>query len=236
MLTRSTRLTDFPVLSLHLGSRIARLVAPIVDPNDLKIIAYRVDGPLVGREYGDILPTSSVREHSPIGFIIDSSDELVAADDIVRVRDILKLHFNLIGLKVVTKRGTKLGKVIDYTIDLDSGLIQQLIVQRPPLKAFIDPELTISRSQILEVTDYEVKVKDEEEKIRRVAQSEFVPSFINPFREPDYATEPSAAEPSAARPSAASPELPASPSAAPLARSSTTESSASSSTTDRTTS
>ena len=226
MLTRSTRLTDFPVLSLHLGSRIARLVAPIVDPNDLKIIAYRVDGPLVGREYGDILPTSSVREHSPIGFIIDSSDELVAADDIVRVRDILKLHFNLIGLKVVTKRGTKLGKVIDYTIDLDSGLIQQLIVQRPPLKAFIDPELTISRSQILEVSDYEVKVKDEEEKIRRVAQSEFVPSFINPFREPDYA-----AEPSAARPSAASPEPPA----APLARSST-ESSASSSTTDRTTS
>ena len=176
-----------------------------------------------------------MREHSPIGFIIDSSDELVVADDIVRVRDILKLHFNLIGLKVVTKRGTKLGKVIDYTIDLDSGLIQQLIVQRPPLKAFIDPELTISRSQILEVTDYEVKVKDEEEKIRRVAQSEFVPSFINPFREPDYATEPSAAEPSAARPSAASPELPASPSAAPLARSST-ESSASSSTTDRTTS
>ena len=189
MLIRSTRLTDFPVLSLHIGGRIARIVAPIVDPHDLKIIAYRVDGPLVGREVGDILPTSSIREHSPIGFIVDSSDELVAADDIVRVRDVLALHFDLIGLKVVSRKGTKLGKVIDYTADADSGLIQQLIVQRPIFKALIDPELTISRSQIHEVTDYEVIVKDEEAKIRKVAQADFVPNFINPFREPDYSSE-----------------------------------------------
>ena len=185
MLIRSTRLTDFPVLSLHIGGRIARVVAPIVDPHDLKIIAYRVDGPLVG------LPTSSIREHSPIGFIVDSSDELVAADDIVRVRDVLALHFDLIGLKVVSRKGTKLGKVIDYTADADSGLIQQLIVQRPIFKALIDPELTISRSQIHEVTDYEVIVKDEEAKIRKAAQADFVPNFINPFREPDYSSEPS---------------------------------------------
>ena len=191
MLIRSTRLTDFPVLSLHIGGRIARIVAPIVDPHDLKIIAYRVDGPLVGREVGDILPTSSIREHSPIGFIVDSSDELVAADDIVRVRDVLALHFDLIGLKVVSRKGTKLGKVIDYTADADSGLIQQLIVQRPIFKALIDPELTISRSQIHEVTDYEVIVKDEEAKIRKTAQADFVPNFINPFREPDYSSEPS---------------------------------------------
>ena len=191
MLIRSTRLTDFPVLSLHIGGRIARVVAPIVDPNDLKIIAYRVDGPLVGREVGDILPVSSIREYSPIGFIVDSSDELVAADDIVRVRDVLALHFDLVGLKVVSRKGTKLGKVIDYTADADSGLIQQLIVQRPIFKALIDPELTISRSQIHEVTDYEVIVKDEEAKIRKTAQADFVPNFINPFREPDYSSEPS---------------------------------------------
>ena len=191
MLIRSTRLTDFPVLSLHIGGRIARVVAPIVDPNDLKIIAYRVDGPLVGREVGDILPVSSIREYSPIGFIVDSSDELVAADDIVRVRDVLALHFDLVGLKVVSRKGTKLGKVIDYTADADSGLIQQLIVQRPIFKALIDPELTISRSQIHEVTDYEVIVKDEEAKIRKTAQADFVPNFINPFREPDYASKPS---------------------------------------------
>ena len=171
MLIRSTRLTDFPVLSLHIGGRIARVVAPIVDPHDLKIIAYRVDGPLVGREVGDILPTSSIREHSPIGFIVDSSDELVAADDIVRVRDVLALHFDLIGLKVVSRKGTKLGKVIDYTADADSGLIQQLIVQRPIFKALIDPELTISRSQIHEVTDYEVIVKDEEARAAKSMKS-----------------------------------------------------------------
>ena len=107
----------------------------------------------------------------------------------MRVRDVLALHFDLIGLKVVSRKGTKLGKVIDYTADADSGLIQQLIVQRPIFKALIDPELTISRSQIHEVTDYEVIVKDEEAKIRKAAQADFVPNFINPFREPDYSSE-----------------------------------------------
>lgn len=204
MLIRGTRLTDFPILSLHIGGRIARIVRPIVDPNDLKIIAYRVSGPLVGREMGDILPVSSIREYSPIGFIVDSSDELVEADDIVRVRDVLALNFDLVGLKVVSRKGTKLGKVSDYTVDVDSGLIQQLIVQRPALKAFIDPELTISRREIHEVTDYKVIVKDEEAKLRKTAQADFVPNFINPFREPDFATEPSRRErrASSAQPSA----------------------------------
>lgn len=190
MLIRSTRLIDFPILSLHIGGRIAKVVAPIVDPHELKIIAYRVDGPLVGREVGDILPLSSIREVSPIGFIVDSSDELVDAEDIVRVREVLALHFDLIGLKVISRKGTKLGKVIDYTVDAESGLVQQLIVQRPIFKAFIDPELTISRSQIHEVNDYEVIVKDEEAKIRKTAQADFIPNFINPFREPDFASEP----------------------------------------------
>ena len=191
MLIRSTRLIHFPVLSLHVGRRIAEVVEPIVDPHDLKIIAYRVSGPLVGREVGDILLLSSVREFSRLGMIIDSADELVEKDDVVRVQEILKLNFNLIGLKVYTKKGSKLGKVIDYTVEPESGQIQQLIVQRPLLKAFIDPELTISRREIIEVTDYKVIVKDEEAKIRQTAKTDFVPSFINPFREPDFASEPS---------------------------------------------
>ncbi len=189
MLVSNARLVNYPVLSLHIGGPVARIISPIIDPHTLKLIAYKVDGPLIGREAGDILPAKSIREFAPLGAIIDSTDELVEAGDIVHIDEILKLHFDPIGLKVVTKKGTKLGKVSGYTFDADSGEILQIIVQRPAFKAFIDPELTISRSEIVEVDDYQVIIKDEEAKIRKKAQAEFVPNFVNPFREPDFATE-----------------------------------------------
>ena len=70
-------------------------------------------------------------------------------------------------------------------------MLQQIIVKRPVVKSFLDPELTIPRKEIAEVTDYKIIVKDEEKEIREKAKNEeFIPNFVNPFRkkpEPDYA-------------------------------------------------
>lgn len=193
MLINNSRLTNCPILSLHVGGAVANVVKSVVDPDSLKIIAYRVEGPLVGREVGDILPAKSVREYSRLGMIIDSIDELVEEDEIVRIRDVLKLNFSLVGLKVETKKHkTKLGKVIDFTVEPESWQVQQLIVQRPIFKSLLDPELVISRQQILEVDDYRVIVKDGDLELKseaNVTKTEFVPNFVNPFREPELVAE-----------------------------------------------
>lgn len=190
MLINTSRLINYPVLSLHIGGQVATVTEVIIDPNTLKVIACRVDGPLVGREHGDILPMSSIRDFSRMGIIIDSVDDLAESSEIVHVRDIIALNFHLVGLKVETKKGTKLGKVSGSTINPENWQIEQLIVQRPFLKSFLDPELTISRHQILEVDDYKVIVKDSEEKVKQEsAENEFTPNFVNPFREPDFASE-----------------------------------------------
>ena len=59
------------------------------------------------------------------------------------------------------------------------------------LKSFLDPELTIPRREIVEITDTKVIVKDDEKTIRTKATTEdFVPNFVNPFRKterPDLA-------------------------------------------------
>lgn len=190
MLFNGSRLLGCPVLSLHVGGRIAVVNELIIDPDNLKIIACRVDGPLVGKEVGEILPMNSVREFSRLGMIVDSADEFVEADEIIRVRDVLKLNFSLVGLKVETKKGAKLGKVSDFTVEPSTWQVQQLIVQRPLIKAFLDPELTIARSRIVEVGDYKIIIKEETEKPKaKATKTDFVPSFVNPFREPDFAAE-----------------------------------------------
>lgn len=189
----SSKLIGCPVLSLHVGNEIARIADPIVDPNNLKIIGFKLEGKLIRDDVGNILPIESVREFSRMGMIVDSIDEFVKGEDIVRLDKILKLNFALPGMKVVTRKKEKLGKVLDYIIDINSWYIHQLIVQRPAIKAFFDPELVIPRKQIVEVDDYQVIVKDEHEKVKSKVQqvnpADFVPNFVNPFREPDFASE-----------------------------------------------
>lgn len=190
MLFNGSRLLGCPVLSLHVGGRIASVSELIIDPDDLKIVACRVEGPLVGKEVGGILPIDSVREFSRLGMIVDSADEFVQEDEIIRIRDIIKLNFHLVGLKVESKQGAKLGKVSDFTLEPATWRVQQLIVQRPLIKAFLDPELTISCNRIEAIDDYKIIIKEETEKTKaKTPKTDFVPSFVNPFREPDFASE-----------------------------------------------
>ena len=189
MLINGSKLKNYPVLSLHIGGKTARTTEPIIDPRKFQIVGFYVDGPLVNyEENGNILETKMIREFSNLGMVIDSVDDFTEEGEVVKLDEVINLHFKLEGMKVVTKKKTKLGKVIDYTVDPSDYMILQLIVQRPPIKAFLDPELVISRKEIVEVTDEKIIVKDEEEKIKKkAAKEDFVPNFVNPFREPNFA-------------------------------------------------
>ena len=172
-----------------MGGRIAEVTGVIIDPDKLKVAAFYVDGPEVGREAGNILQSKDVREYSSIGMIVDSSDEFINEDDVIALQKIIEIGFSLEGKIVETRKGTRLGRVTEYTVDSDGFIIQQLVVRRPLLKSFMDPELLISRSEIVKVTDDKVVVRDEESKIRKKAATEdFVPNFVNPFREPKLST------------------------------------------------
>ena len=190
MLVSASKLIGTPVLSLEIGGAIGQIADIIVDPNTLKIIAFHLNGGVVPRTGANYLDISSVREYSSYGIVVDSADELIAPDDVVKLSDILNLNFSLIGLKVESKRHHKLGKVIDYTATSDNFSVQQIIVKRPAIKSLIDSELTIHRREIVEITDYEIIVKDEIKTLKERAKKEdFVPNFVNPFRksEQDYA-------------------------------------------------
>ena len=189
MLVYNSQLIGTPILSVQASGPIAQITSPIVNPDNLKILAFKLDGPIINTT-NYILDVKSVREYSHLGMVIDDNDELVGPEDVVKIKEVLDLNFNLIGLKVETKKGTKLGHITDFTLTSEDFTIQQIVVKRPIVKAIIDPELIIHRREIVEITDYKVIVKDEEKVIKaRAAKEDFVPNFVNPFRtDPTFAT------------------------------------------------
>lgn len=183
MLVSANRLIGTSILSMQSAGSVGSIAAPIVDPSSFKILAFYLTGPLIN-DSNNILDIKSIREYSRLGCVIDSINELVEKNDVVKISEIIDLGFNPIGLKVETKKGSKLGHVIDFTVTSEDFMIQQIIVKRPLIKSFTDPELTIPRKEIVKVTDYKIIVKDEEKVIKkRAANEDFIPNFINPFRE-----------------------------------------------------
>lgn len=178
MLLPHDRLINTPVMSLQTGSELARTSKILVDPRDLTVVAYQLDGNMLDEHPSFLMPVD-VRELSNLGFIVDSSDEFVGLNDVIKIKQVYDFKFELMGLDVVDDKKHKLGKVQGYNVDSDSFSVQQLAVKRPLLKSFGETELLIHRSQVIEVSDSYVKVKSTSE-AEPATQS--IREYTNPFR------------------------------------------------------
>lgn len=160
MLMLSKSLVNQPVMSLRSGSQVAVAVGPIINPHNLKILGWwcRAAG---GKRL--VLLSEDVREVMPSGLAVNDEDDLSAPEDLVRHSEILGIEFDLLDKPVKTKR-QKLGKVSDFSYN-EGMFVQKLYVARPLHKVFsAEDTLIIDRTQILEVTDHYILVRDTEVK------------------------------------------------------------------------
>lgn len=171
-----------PVMSLQTGAELGRTAREIIDPRNLSIVAYELEGPLLDQR-PTLLRLDDVREIGPLGMIIDSADELVGVSDVIELQKIYEYKFVLMGKNVVEKDGRKVGKVIGYTVMAGSFLIQQLSVKRPLLRSFGDTEMLIHRSQIVKVTDDQIVVKSATvPRQEQHVEKPVLQAYENPFR------------------------------------------------------
>jgi len=167
-------------MSLQTGAELARTNEPIIDPRQMTVVAFYVEGKALD-QHPSILHVSDIRELSDIGMIIDDSDKLMSADGLVRLQEIISFGFKLIGIQVVDEHNRKLGKVADYAIEPESYTIQQIYTERSLLKSFSTVSNMIHRSQIISVTNERIVVSSPtvpaETRNAKVASG-----FVNPFR------------------------------------------------------
>ena len=187
MILLESTLKNIPIMGVQTGSQLAHLSSAVIDPATLSIIAYQVDGHLLSH-HPTYLRIADIRELSDIGVIIDSIDEFVEPGDVIKLDQIIRLNFPLIGMKVRDEKGSSLGKVIDFTLDTGSFYIQQLTVRRPMMRSLTDTELLIHRTQIIEINDKAIVVHSQA-KAPEPERTDVVGSYVNPFRKPDAAVD-----------------------------------------------
>lgn len=158
MLQLSESLLKKSVLSLRTGTPVANINAFIINPNNLKVEGFYCQDNRDGKEL--ILLSQDIREILPNGYVVNDHDVLVDAEDLVRLRDVLELRFDLIGKQVVTVDKEKVGKVSDFATDTDTMFVQKIYVAQSILKTITGGSLGIDRSQIQEITPRRIIISE----------------------------------------------------------------------------
>lgn len=151
-----------PLLSLRTGTPIGTVISPIINPNNLKIEGFncldRFD-----KKKKLILLTKDIREFTPKGYIVNDHEVLSEADDLLRLKPIIDLNFQLLGKPVITLSKIKAGKVNDYAADDMTMYIQKLYASKTLVRNFLGGSLVIDRTQIVEITDHKIIIQDLEQ-------------------------------------------------------------------------
>ena len=158
MLQLSAALLNKSVLSLRTGSPIATITAPIFNPNNLKIEGFYCLDRFDKKEL--VLLYQDIRDIMPKGYVVNDHDVLVEASELVRLKDVLELNFELIGKPVETLSKQKVGKVSDYATEMETMFVQKIYVAQSILKSFTGGSLSIDRTQVQEITPRRIIISE----------------------------------------------------------------------------
>lgn len=158
MLQLSASLLDKTVLSLRTGTPVATIVAPIINPDNLKIEGFYCQDNYNKKEL--VLLSQDIRDILPQGYAVNDHDVLSEPEDLIRLKKVLELNFELLGKQVVTVNKDKVGKVSDYAVEVETMFIQKIYVAQSILKNFTGGALSIDRSQVQEVTPRRIIISE----------------------------------------------------------------------------
>lgn len=146
------------VLSLRVGAVIGHAYSPILNPNNLKIEGWYATEK--GSRDERILPVAEIRDVLKTGLVVNDHDALTQTDDLIRLKDLISLRFELIGKSVKTDQKRRLGKITDYAVDDQNLIVQKLYVSPGAVRGLTKQDLIIDRSQIVEINDKQIIVRD----------------------------------------------------------------------------
>ncbi len=159
MLQLSGSLLNQPVMSLRTGGQIATIIKPIINPNNLKIEGFYCRDSL-DKKQQLVLLYQDIRDVIAKGVVVNDHEVLAHPSDLVRLKKIMDINFELMGKPVVTSSKERLGKVNDYAVETTTMFVQKLYVGQSLIKSLTGGSLSVDRTQIVEITSRKIVIQD----------------------------------------------------------------------------
>lgn len=113
------------IVSLEEGQRIGSVRGLVIDPKTLEVVALQVDQKGLFREH-TIMPFAKVHSIGDDAITIDRSSHVERHTNLPGLLNLIKQKVGLVGSKVITNRGSKVGIVDEFYVDPATGKILSL--------------------------------------------------------------------------------------------------------------
>ena len=147
-----------PIGALAEKAKVGTVKDIVVNPEDSRVLAALVQSGFLGWRRG-VVDWRDMRAFDDHGVVVSGAQNVLALEEIVRVRDLIKRGFSLLGLRVITTTGVRLGLVRDFEINWEMGALVKIYV-----RGFWGPKRIIGRSAIVRIELDCVVVKNGEVK------------------------------------------------------------------------
>lgn len=152
------QLLNLPILSLETSEPVGRVVKPVVQLDNLQVVALRCLK--AGSRHSYLLLVSDIRQLTGDYLIVNSEADLVGLDDVVRIRQAVEANYDPVGRSVATDAGLHRGIVHNYAIDPLTSFIVSLSVGPRVFIARNAKLALIHRRQIVDVTPRQIIIQD----------------------------------------------------------------------------
>ncbi|HIA92069.1 TPA: hypothetical protein EYO12_03060 [Candidatus Saccharibacteria bacterium] len=159
MLILNTQLLPRSIISIHASSPVAFAKHVVINPHNLTISGFFVDYARLAGQH-PVLISQDIRQITPKSFVINHEEDITPVEELIRFSKVAELNYELLGKEVRTESKKKVGSVDEYVIQADGMVIYNLHVNKPVWKSLTGGARIINRSQIVEVTDSTIIVKD----------------------------------------------------------------------------
>ncbi|MBI5357257.1 hypothetical protein HZB74_00160 [Candidatus Saccharibacteria bacterium] len=163
MLKLGKDLVNISVMSLRTGSPVGTAVSMIINPNNLKVEGWYVQDQFTKKRL--VLLSGDVRDLVPQGLAVNDHEVLSEENELIRLKPVLEIGFELNGKYVAAQSGKQYGKVSEFAVETDSFLVKKIYVSQSIVKSFSTGSLSIDRTQIVEITNRTIIIEDPTETV-----------------------------------------------------------------------
>ncbi len=153
-----------PVGALEEKAKVGTARDIVVNPEDGRVLALVIRTGFLGQGY-KVVDWQDVRAVEKSGVVVGTVEQMLAPEEMVRVDQLIKDGFQLVGLPVITTGGHKIGRVNNFCFDSDTGRLSQLYV-----RSILGPNRIIGMSSVVRVESRKVVVRNTETKCRAKAE------------------------------------------------------------------
>lgn len=159
MLINDSSLINAPLGSIRSSARIGYINSLVINPHNLHVDALKC---ILMNKKEQLLSPMDIRDITPRGVIINDHDNLLDYEDAVRLKPIIDINFQLIGMAAYVGR-RKIGKVEGFAVNTDNLFIQKIYVKPGLIGRVSADSFTFDRSSIVELTNSKIIFKKNNE-------------------------------------------------------------------------